>query len=121
MGTETSKNEHTNRIVTLKKGLFDLPSREYIVIDFFSKTCGPCKRIRPEYEKLSAEYTSKDILFMVADLDNPENQKLFDQYDTTDNQLIPFFVILKNGKLLSTKQTSKKDELKAWFKSTIEK
>ena len=47
------------------------------IIDFHAKWCKPCKKIAPDFEKLSQQYT--DVMFMKCDVDeSDELSALFD-------------------------------------------
>ena len=47
------------------------------IIDFHAKWCRPCKKIAPDFEKLSQKYT--DVMFMKCDVDeSDELSALFD-------------------------------------------
>ena len=39
-----------------------------LVFDFFTTWCGPCKKIAPEYEKISEKYS--DCLFFKIDIED---------------------------------------------------
>lgn len=58
------------------------------IIDFSAVWCGPCKMMKPIFEKLAAEYTGR---FNFVSIDVDENPDLAEKYQI---QSIPAFVFL---------------------------
>jgi len=73
--------------------LLDVPQDKKVVIDFFADWCGPCKRIAPEYVKLSEKYT--DIVFLKVDAD--ESEALTGSFDVS---ALPTFLFLNKGNIV---------------------
>lgn len=73
--------------------LLDVPQDKKVVIDFFADWCGPCKRIAPEYVKLSEKYT--DIVFLKVDSD--ESSSLSESFDV---RALPTFVFINKGNVV---------------------
>ena len=61
------------------------------VIMLSSKTCGPCKRIKPKFVDLSKQ--NKDTLFIYIDIDNYEviNNKYFQDYKNVTPTFVFYF------------------------------
>jgi len=47
------------------------PDDRLFVVNFWATWCGPCVRELPHFEKLSREYWSRDITFILVSLDFP--------------------------------------------------
>lgn len=60
------------------------------IIKFSSKSCGPCQRMKPIFDKLKLEYKNSKIIEVDVD-DNPEKATEFDV------RSIPTISIIKNG------------------------
>ena len=73
--------------------LLEVPQDKKVVIDFFADWCGPCKRIAPEYVKLSEKYT--DIVFLKVDSD--ESSSLSESFDV---RALPTFIFINKGNVV---------------------
>jgi thioredoxin 1 len=47
-----------------------------LIIDFWAKFCGPCKVMKPTFDKVSEEYRNKDSKVKLYTLDVEENRDL---------------------------------------------
>lgn len=65
-----------------------------IAVDFFATWCGPCKRISPEFERLSNEESMKEWTFVKIDVD--EAEEIAAEYSISQ---MPTFMFFKNGAL----------------------
>ena len=97
-------------MVKLLNKLNEISKDKKVIIDFFATWCGPCKKIAPEYLKLSEEY--KEIEFCKCDVD--ESSELSEAFNVN---ALPTFIFLLNGKVINTVEGSDINELK---KSTNE-
>jgi thioredoxin 1 len=83
----------------------------FLVFKFGAEWCGPCKRIDPyykEYKELSLE-RGVAVEFHYLDIDEESIMDLMS--DDLDLKLVPHFLIVRNGEVVSTLQTSQKDAL----------
>jgi thioredoxin 1 len=64
-----------------------------LVVKYSAEWCGPCKRIAPEYEKLSDDY-SAFARFLHVDVDIPDME---DEDDLQDIKGVPTFKFFKNS------------------------
>jgi len=70
----------------------DLISRnDVVIIDFYTKWCGPCKAVSPFFEKLQTEYPH--ITFVKCDCEDSDD--LIDSLGITN---IPTFIKFVKGK-----------------------
>lgn len=65
-----------------------------VVIDFWATWCGPCQKVLPIIEELSAEYEGR-IIIGKCDVDG--NNDIVAQYRVRN---IPTVLFIKNGELL---------------------
>lgn len=69
---------------------YDSLEDKYVLIDFFSERCGPCKKIAPKLDILMVNY---DIKLVKIDI-----EKFPDLADKYKIKSIPTFVLLKRGR-----------------------
>lgn len=82
------------------------------IIDFNADWCGPCKRMKPIFEKFSKEFPK--IAFGSVNVDHaPETAMRF------SIQSIPLFILFKDGKPLKSVLGSAPAELKELLKSVV--
>lgn len=79
-----SSKEELEKVIQAGKPLF---------IDFYADWCGPCRRLAPEVEKLSAAYSGR-IAVVKINVDKAE--ELAKEYGVSS---IPAIFVLKDGKV----------------------
>ncbi|MEX0940390.1 MAG: thioredoxin domain-containing protein [Candidatus Babeliales bacterium] len=70
-----------------------LKAKKPVIVDFFAEWCGPCKKVKPTFEKLATQYANQYI-FVSIDIDVAK--KTAAKYKITQ---IPTFAIFNKGKL----------------------
>ena len=65
------------------------------VVDFNATWCGPCRQMKPIFEKMSAEFP--DVVFGAADVD-VIGDEINSRYDISS---IPAFKLLRNGEVVA--------------------
>jgi thioredoxin 1 len=65
------------------------------IVLFTATWCGPCKAIKPLYQKLSN--VNSDVKFYVVDVD--EREEITKKFNIRS---MPTFITLKNGKVINT-------------------
>ena len=80
--------------VTSITSLEEIPKNGNVVIDFYADWCGPCKKLSPEFARLSTEYDS--ITFLKVNTD--EAEELAKHYDVS---ALPTIIYIKNGDTIS--------------------
>ena len=70
-----------------------LKSEVPVIVDFFSKTCGPCKKMAPVFEKMALEYEGK-VKFIKINVDNARD--LAKGYEL---MAVPTLMLFKDGEL----------------------
>lgn len=73
-----------------------LGSEGAAVVDFYSETCGPCKRLAPILEELSEEYGEK---VRIMKINVNENSRLAMGMGIMS---VPTLVFYKNGKIVDS-------------------
>jgi len=71
-----------------------IPKTGAVVIDFYASWCGPCKKLTPEFSRLSNEYTT--ITFLKVDSD--ESEDLCKIYEVS---ALPTVIFIKDGEIVS--------------------
>ena len=69
-------------------------SNQKVIVDFFATWCGPCQKVLPIIEELSAEYEGR-VIIGKCDVDG--NNDIVAQYRVRN---IPTVLFIKNGELL---------------------
>ena len=69
----------------------DVPSNGKVVIDFFANWCGPCRTMKPMFEKLESQFPG--IVFLKVNTDEAEELASLFRI-----QSLPTFVCINNGK-----------------------
>ncbi len=67
-----------------------------VIIDMYADWCGPCKRIAPDFENLSKQYTH--VHFAKLNVDDMSSMEL----PLEEPKGIPYFVIISNKKIVKT-------------------
>ena len=76
--------------------------------------CAPCKRVYPEYEKLSKKY--ENIKFVKIEFDMLSDRVQDNLKEQFKVGKYPHFAVVCNGEVLDTKQTSNIDEVESLIK-----
>ena len=74
----------------------ELINNTNVIIDMYADWCGPCKRIAPDFEKLSNEYLH--IEFAKLNVDDMGGMGL----PLDEPRGIPYFVIIHNKQVVKT-------------------
>lgn len=103
LGKETSAEKAIPKVEKINDNLckvnaaaFDeevLKSELPVIVDFFSKTCGPCKKMAPMFEKMSLEYEGQ-VKFVKVDVDQVRD--IAKDYGL---MAVPTLMLFKEGEL----------------------
>lgn len=66
-----------------------------VLVDFYAKWCGPCKRLAPAVDRFAGGSHGSGIVFAKVDCD--DNEELVTEFDI---QAMPTVVLLVNGKIV---------------------
>lgn len=77
-----------------------------IAVDFYATWCGPCKRISPEFERLSNDATYQNWTFVKVDVD--EAEEITNEFQITQ---MPTFIFFNEGKMVDRYSDSGLDQL----------
>jgi len=72
----------------------EIPKTGNVVLDFYADWCGPCKKLSPEFSRLSAEYPKFTFLKVNAD----EADELCKEFEVS---ALPTIVFMKNNEPVS--------------------
>jgi thioredoxin len=89
------------KIVELKKILSE---NSFVVVDFYTQTCPPCKKIAPLYDTLPEKFPH--ITFIKVDCG--ECNEIAPVYKVG---AVPTFIFFKNGKVANTQHGANEKEL----------
>lgn len=70
--------------------LFMIPSKGYVLVDFFTDWCAPCKAIAPFFNSLKEMYPV--VKFLKCNID--DHQEIARKYKI---ESIPSFILIKDG------------------------
>lgn len=104
--TKISENEEFAPFINSSAG-------KLIVLDFYADWCGPCKKIAPYVEELSNTY-SDNAVFAKVDIQSCET--IADSFKVSG---IPYFVFMRDGRIVDTLTGAKKDTLKEKIESNL--
>ncbi len=76
-----------------------LKKYDYIVLDFYIKSCPACKRLMPLLEQLAEQYENK-IKFLTIDYE--QSQELVELFDIEE---VPTLFLIKNGSIIARTET----------------
>jgi len=79
-----------------------------VLVDFFAPWCGPCKKMKPDLDKISKDYKGKVKVWRIDVDENPELAK------SLKVEALPTVVVYRSGKLVVRKMgyLSEKEMLK---------
>lgn len=104
--TKISENEEFGPFINSAAG-------KLIVIDFYADWCGPCKAIAPYVEELSNTYAAKAVF---AKVDIQACDQIASAYNVSG---IPYFVFIREGRMVDSLTGAKKDVLKQKIEENI--
>jgi len=94
-----------------------LSSQRINIVDCYADWCGPCKRIYPNFKKMSEEYSANQKLrFFKLNIDVKDEQV---QKFVAKNEIsfIPFFLMVENGE--ETRTFNNFSELQEFLKKNF--
>jgi len=100
-GLETVKDVDKDSLWSALEAAGDKP----VVLDMYSRWCGPCRLIYPKLVKLSGKYS--DVVFLKLDC-SADNKTIFSKLGIG---ILPTFKIFKNSSLVSEVKGAKYEEL----------
>jgi thioredoxin 1 len=80
--------------VTLITTKNEIPMKGNVVIDFYASWCGPCKKLTPEFSRLSNEYLTVTFLKVNSD----EAEDLTKEFEVS---ALPTVIFMKDGEVVS--------------------
>ncbi len=84
------------------------------LIDFYADWCGPCKVMKPIFEKVSPDYTGR-VEFTAVDVE--ENTEMGSKFGIMS---IPTFVILKDDVEIARRMGAMPEQaLREWLNSNL--
>lgn len=109
-----SSAEALNRMASVDESNFEsevIDSQTPVLVDFYSETCGPCKKMEPILAEVATEYQGS---LKVARVDVLRAPHLAQKYQISS---IPVYMVFKEGKCeLSTSGAMPKNQVVAMVK-----
>ncbi|HET6245974.1 MAG: thioredoxin family protein [Bacteroidetes bacterium] len=92
--------------VTDKEFTEILEQNSKVIVKYFADWCGSCKLFSPKFKRLSEDERFKGITFVNVNAEENEQARKFSNVDS-----LPFFAIVKDGKLVEGSATSKEENV----------
>jgi thioredoxin 2 len=103
----------TNAPIDVDSAAFDEITREVkvpVLVDFWAPWCGPCRATAPEVEAIAKEMAGKAIVLKVDTEKHPDLGARFRV------QAIPYFVVLREGNVVSQRAGAvSRREMRSWL------
>ena len=65
---------------------------QLVLVNFFAAWCGPCRKMTPEFQRMSREAKFAEVCFLCVD--TVENAETAEYYNVN---VLPTFILYKNG------------------------
>jgi len=82
-------------------------NHKYVLVDFYTQWCGPCKKISPYVEELNKKYNN--VKFIKIDIE--VNKDIENLSNKLKIESIPTFILFKNGEQKNMITGSSKERL----------
>jgi thioredoxin 1 len=73
---------------------------EKLIVDFFAQWCGPCKMMKPTFEKVAEEYRNEGSPVQLYTMDVEKNRDLAVKYNV---RAVPTIKVFNNGDVVDSK------------------
>ncbi len=94
------------------ESLLEKADDNLVVVDFYAKWCGPCKKMEPFLSSLSKKYDS--TIFVKVDVDVNEEVSGLLQVDA-----MPTFILFKNGRKITKIEGADRKKLESKIKKHV--
>lgn len=90
---------------------------EFVVVDFFTTWCGPCRMIAPFFKELSEKENLKGATFLKVEADSREMQSIAEEYQVSS---FPTFLFFFRGSVVGDIIGADKNKLEKTIKESLE-